>query len=139
MRIFKDAENREWSVDITVGTLRRIRELSGINLATPAALANGDTMGRLSDDLVLLSDVLYAAVKPQADAKGLDKEQYTDAIRGDAINDGTYALLYALADFFPKVQGQLFARLLDASKEAQAKAIEDAEKAVQSATERLTQ
>ena len=63
MRTFTDALQRPWVVEITVSTLKRVRALAGVDLMEAAG---GSLLDRLVADPVLLGDVLYACVKPQA-------------------------------------------------------------------------
>ena len=109
-------------------------DLAGIDFGNPNTLADGDTLTRLSTDMVLLADVLYASLLPELTAKGLAKEYFCDAIYGDTLNTATYALLEAVSDFFPKAQGNLLKRVLQSARETQEKmasqAMEDLEKAL---------
>ena len=117
----KDSKGRTWPISVTVSAIRRIRELIGIDFGNPNTLADGATLTRLSTDMVLLADVLYAALLPELSAKGLAKEDFCDSICGDALNTALYALLEAVSDFFPKAQGSLLKRVLQSARETQEK------------------
>lgn len=84
--------------------------------------------------MVLLADVLYAALLPELTAKDIGKDDFCDAICGDTLNAATYALLEAVSDFFPKAQGNLLKRVLQSAREEQekmaAQAMEELEKAL---------
>ena len=134
MKAFEDAKGRTWPISITVSAIRRIRDMAGIDFGNPNTMANGDTLARLSTDMVLLADVLYAAMLPELSAKNVSKEDFCDAICGDALNAALYALLEAVSDFFPKAQGSLLKRVLQSARETQekmeAQAMSELEKAL---------
>ncbi|MBQ9369034.1 MAG: hypothetical protein IJT83_14730 [Victivallales bacterium] len=134
MKAFEDAKGRTWPINITVSASRRIRDLAGIDFGNPNTLADGDTLTRLSTDMVLLADVLYAALLPDLTAKNITKEDFCDNIYGDTLNTAIFALLEAVSDFFPKAQGNLLKRVLQSARETQEKmagqAMEELEKAL---------
>jgi hypothetical protein len=98
MPSYTDAHGRAWSVEITVATLKRVRALAGVDLLEAAG---GSLLDRLVADPVLLADVLYAVVKPQADERKLTDEDVGRGLTGDAIDHATSALLDAFVAFFP--------------------------------------
>ena len=134
MKVFEDAKGRAWPISITVSAIRRIRETTDIDFGNPNTLADGNTLARLSTDMVLLADVLYAALLPDITAKNIAKDDFCDAICGDTLNAATYALLEAVSDFFPKAQGNLLKKVLQSAKTEQEKlakqAMEELEKAL---------
>lgn len=115
MHIFTDAAGREWSLVITIGTIRRVRELAGVDLMQ---IANGDLLQRLADP-VLLADVLWAICKPQADAKGVAPDAFAEGLLGDAIEAATKAFLAEVIAFFPSQTRALLQRVLDAAETQQ--------------------
>jgi len=109
MHVFTDTANRRWAVDLTVATLKRVRALAGVDLM---AAVGGDLLERLAGDPVLLADVLFAVVKPEADALGVTDTDFGCALAGDSIADATTALLEGLVDFFPNPRRRLLATAL---------------------------
>jgi hypothetical protein len=63
MHQFTDRSGRRWLIQIDVSTIKRVRSLTGVNLLDIVA---GELIERLSNDPLLLADVLYAVVQPQA-------------------------------------------------------------------------
>ena len=63
-------------------------------------------------DPILLCDVLYVVCKPQADDQGVTDEEFGRAMAGDAIDEGTTALLEELVDFFPQAKRRVLAKAL---------------------------
>lgn len=126
MKAFNDSKGQPWLLDITVSALRRIKAVADIDLGDFNAIVSGDIFRRISADPVLLADILYAALMPEVEKRGLEKDAFCDLIRGDAIEDASRALLESLADFFPKAQGAMLKTILDIAAKETRKAMEDA-------------
>jgi len=99
MRTFKDASGREWRLAITIGAIKRVRTLLGIDLL---ALHEGDPSpySRLHLDPMTLVDVVYVLVKPQADADSVSDEQFGEAMTGEAVLAAYTGFMEELIDFF---------------------------------------
>lgn len=77
MAAFTDNQQRHWPVRIDVNALRRVKDLAGVNLATDVF---GETLlPQLANDPLLLANVLYAIIKPDADQRGISDEQFGQA------------------------------------------------------------
>ncbi|HUS46159.1 MAG TPA: hypothetical protein VM219_09050 [Phycisphaerae bacterium] len=104
MKTFLDSAGRTWTIAITVDAVRRVRDLVDVNLARiiEPRKAGGEVplMTDLEDDLLLLVDVIYALVKPQADEAGVSDEEFGRALGGEAIAAAHEAFWRELADFF---------------------------------------
>ena len=121
MKTFNDNTGRSWTLSVTVGTIKRVRALCGVDLANIITLEAGkqpkvDLLERLASDPVLLVDVLYAVCKPEADAKNITDEEFGRAMAGDAIEFATATLLDEVIDFFPEAKRQVFRKILDATR-----------------------
>jgi len=99
VKTFRDNAGNEWTVEINVAALKRIRSLTGTDLLE--VISGGDLLERLMRDPVLLCDILFALVKPQADQKRISDESFGAAMAGDAIDSATAALLDELVAFCP--------------------------------------
>jgi len=99
MPAFVDNMGRTWTVSITYGTIRRVRELLGINLAEPQQ-GEPPLLTRLGTDVMLLCDVIFALIRPQAEQQGVDDEQWAAAMGGEAILAAHDAFYEALEAFF---------------------------------------
>ena len=99
MKTFGDNAGNEWAVEINVAALKRIRSLTRTDLLE--VISGGDLLERLMRDPVLLCDILFALVKPQADQKQISDETFGAAMAGDAIDSATAALLDELVAFCP--------------------------------------
>lgn len=123
MQTFTDTQGRVWTIAITVDAVKRVRALTGTDLL---AVAGGDLLERLSTDPILLADVLYACVKPEADAKQVSDIDFGRALAGDAIAAATAALLQDTVDFFPAPKRALLAKALGKLGEVQTAALAEA-------------
>ena len=101
MPTFTDTAGRAWTVVVTVSGIKRVRDLLSVDLLD---VANGDLLSRLADDPVLLVDVLYALLKPEADARGVTDEDFGRALVGGVLDEASSALMKGLLDFFPSAQ-----------------------------------
>lgn len=111
-KTFTDAMGRLWTVDITVGTLPRLKSVAGIVLddLVPKKLSTGDAALMplaefLSDPVAILQSV-YAICKPQIDKLDLTFDTFAEGFEGAdsvrAVEDMGKALMQAIADFFLK-------------------------------------
>jgi hypothetical protein len=117
MRTFKDNAGRTWSLTLNVWTVKKVRDLLGVDLldlggesATGPSDKKPGLLFRLIADPVLLVDVLYVVCRDQADETGITDEQFGRAMGGDAIDAATKAFLEELADFTPSPRDRARAR-----------------------------
>ncbi len=129
MKTFKDNAGRTWTVTVDVSAVKRVRSLLDVNLLE---VLDGRLIERLAGDPVLLCDALFALVKPEADAKGITDEDFGRAMAGDAVEHATTALLEELVDFFPQGKRRLLQKALGKLKAWEAKALDVAEKRLES-------
>ncbi len=103
MHKFKDTAGREWTVEINVSAVKRVRKLLDVDLlkVLDKEPDGGTLLGRLGSDLALLVDVLFALLKPDADERNVGDEDFGRAFSGDVILAARTAFLGALTDFFP--------------------------------------
>lgn len=101
MRTFSDTQGRQWSVDLNIGAIKRVKSLVGVDLLQTK---DGQLLISLADDPVKLADVLFAIVQPQAQSRGVSDEDFGAALGGDTIRLATEAFVEELIDFFLKFQ-----------------------------------
>lgn len=92
---FRDANGRAWSIEITAGVLRRVREATGIKLGE--ILTNRLEFEKIYDDEERFGRVLYELCWIQA--SGETKEAFLERLGGDAIREGRDAIVEAVANF----------------------------------------
>jgi len=98
MREFQDLRGQSWTLELTVGTVKRIRDLTKVNLLD---LRGGKLFEELAEDPLRVCEVLYAACKPQCVQRGLEQDGFLELFGGDGIAAATEAFLEELIDFFP--------------------------------------
>lgn len=126
MKSFTDNTGRSWVIQVTVGTIKRVRALCNVDLANIITLEPGmtpkiDLLEQLASDPVLLVDVLYAICKEEADNRNVSDEDFGRSMAGDAIELATAALLDEVIDFFPEVKRKIFKKILDATRRFETK------------------
>lgn len=118
MPSFKDTEGRVWTLRITVAAIRRIKDIAGIDLGDFSVFGEGGPFSDLGSDSCRLVEIVYAAVKPEADILGVNMEKFMESFVGETVVKASEALLESLADFFPGSQGLLIRRALELSGKA---------------------
>lgn len=98
MKRFADTQGRQWAVVMNVETLRRVRDETGTDLM---GVLSSNLLARLAEDLILLTDVLFAAVKPEADKESVTLAAFSANMDGETLEAGFDALMNELADFSP--------------------------------------
>lgn len=100
MKTFTDNDERSWDVAINVAAVKRVRDLTGVDLLE---IVDGTLIEKLIRDPILLCDIVYAVCKPQADERDpvVSDEEFGRAMAGDAIEHATTALLEELVSFCP--------------------------------------
>ncbi|MDL5053360.1 hypothetical protein QQ056_07355 [Oscillatoria laete-virens NRMC-F 0139] len=125
MRTFKDTASRSWSLQINVDAIKRVRGLLQVDLLD---IADGKLIEQLASDPILLCDVIFAVIKPDADATGVTDMDFGRAMGGDCLEAATTAFLEELADFFPSSKRQILRMALSKLREVDARVLALAEK-----------
>jgi hypothetical protein len=122
MRTFKDSNGREWNIGATIGCMNRVKALAGVDLV---AMTDGDPplLTRLSTDIMLLCNVIFAMVKPDADKAGITDEQFGAALGGEAITQAHDAFWSEMLDFFQSLRRPDVARAVEKQRELVKKAV----------------
>ena len=130
MRSFRDNAGRQWSVEINVAALKRVRGLTGTDLMQ---VIEGTLIEKLIRDPVLLCDVVYALCKPEADTRSVSDEDFGKAMAGDAIEAATTAVLEELVGFCPSPRDRAnLGRVLQATTKVMERARDLVEKRLDS-------
>lgn len=109
MREFKDSEGRPWRLALTCASAARIRDMVAVpgedGKPKPFDLVDGKTLGEsvamLRVSPILVGEVLYAALVPEVEAKGLDRESFLSGMSGDSLEAGLSALEAEVVSFTP--------------------------------------
>ena len=115
--MFKDKSGRSWDCTLSIAALKRIKttlDVDLLDLLAGGSVAEGVKRVILSPQSAC--DVLYVAVKPQADAAGLTDEQFGELLAGQVLADGLADLLTEIEVFFEATQGPEAAKALRAMR-----------------------
>ena len=123
--IFQDSEDRAWAINLTFGDFKRVLTLTEVNLAKPGKhvskesdLAKLDedswpTYLRLANDPILLMDVVYAILEPQAKEKNISSEDFGRAISAAVFKDMYDKFWRAYHNFFLEAGDQMGAKMVE--------------------------
>lgn len=129
MKIWKDAEGHAYETKITVAEIRDVKTELGINLMD---IATGDLLQRISEDVILLCDILYVINRSQAKEYGIDDAQFGRNLYGDALEEATRAFMEEMINFFPNQRTrQLLTKAMTKGQERMDKALDLAEKSLE--------
>lgn len=143
MHTFKDTTGAEWKLELTVGSIKRIRDAIDVNLADDVFAG---LLDKLASDTLLLCDVVWNLIKPQADkavvtqaekdagAKSVTAEVWMDRMGGDAIGDASKALLDELVDFSPPPRRALLKQIMEKAMQLQDKQLAEATRVINDGT-----
>jgi len=115
MKTFTDSAGRTWTVSLTLDSVKRVRDLLGVNLLE---LDQGEPplLTRLGTDVILLCDVTFAIVKPQADTAGVSDAEFGAALGGEVIMAAQKAFYEELVGFFRQLGRGDLARAVEAQQ-----------------------
>ena len=129
MKTFNDSAGRTWTISLTLNAAKRVNSLLGVNLldldgrTDPKPQEGGEDrptelplLTRLGTDIILLCDVIFAIIKPQADAAGVSDEEFGAALGGEVIFAAQTAFYEELVDFFRQLGRSDLARAIDAQR-----------------------
>ncbi len=114
MSVFKDINGREWRLRLTGPRLQKVRESTGISLATPS----GEGAVTATADGEILTRVLWLLCSDQEPQ--LTPDQFAEAVAsGDVFEAARVALQESILDFTPPSQRPMLRKVLEAEKREQ--------------------
>jgi len=122
MKTFTDSAGRTWTIVLTIDAVKRVKSLLDVNLleldlpAGKAGAGDPPLLTRLGTDVILLCDVIFALIKPQADAAGISDQEFAAALGGDVVLAMQTAFYEELVDFFRKLGRGDLAKAVDAQR-----------------------
>ncbi len=118
MSVFKDVNGREWRIRLTGPKLTKVREATGITLATPSGEGAVSAMA----DGEILTRVLWLLCGDQESEGGkVTAEQFGEAVAsGEVFEAAREALKEAVVDFTPPSQRPMLLKVLEAEQKEQA-------------------
>ncbi len=121
MKQFKDRDGRVWHLRLDIPTMRRIRDVTGVDLTAPLSGrdTDGATFRELTTDLIRLVDVLEiacascAAENPQL-AEG---EEFGSVLNEASLAAATNALVDEFVDFFQPDRRRALRKLINLTRQ----------------------
>ena len=121
MSSFQDGNGFQWTLTLNVPVMKRVKELTGVDLGELLGTNPENLAGLLSNPITFV-DVLFAMVKPQADAAQITDEQFGAALTADSFEQAAETFVDAIIDFSPRRQAAILRQ-----KVAQQMMIQDTE------------
>ena len=121
MQTFRDNAGTPWELSINVASMRRVRDVLGVNLGT---IIDGRLMQQILDDPALLGDILYVLCKTQCDERKISDYDFGASLAGESIEAATNALLQELIDFFPPAKRAMLNQLRGLLRSAENNAVQ---------------
>lgn len=120
MRSFKDAEGRDWTLDLNIASARPLSEFCKKN-DPPVNLFDATSFLAAAGDIIFAVDCLSVLTAEQRDRRGLTPADFGRALKGASAYEAQRALTEEYADFFPDpatagVIRNSLRRLLESSK-----------------------
>jgi hypothetical protein len=152
VREFKDDEGRPWRLALTVGSALRVRDMVTVEIAeiddegkptgsrrtVPFDIVDLGTIAQtfqvLRGQFAKLGEILYALLVRQCEERKLDREQFLEGLRGDALEAAAKALEEELVDFFPLRLRRTLALLAAKMDEATSELMDQAEAGLEKLT-----
>ena len=117
MSVFKDVNGREWRIRLTGPKIAKIREATGITLATPS----GEGAVAATADGEILTRVLWLLCGDQeSEGVKVTPDQFGEAVAsGEVFEAAREALKVAIVDFTPPSQRPMLTKVLEAEQKEQ--------------------
>jgi len=135
MAKFKTLDGKEWVVEVTYLTVKRVRDLCGVNVLDICNLDKESLSGWVADDLKVL-EVICAVVRPQLAAIDMSDEDFFASCDGGVLKEAVERLVDQVSDFFQEPRRGLvkkvIAKLRETEKKMEKAAAAAIEKALQS-------
>lgn len=120
------AANQLWPLRITPPVARRVRDATGIDLYAISSPPSTNPFFRLAEQPLLLADVLWTICQPQAEMRGLTRDEFEESIWPE-IDSATAKLIEGVIAAFPEQKKRGLRKLVDAQNAALEKVLEKLE------------
>lgn len=106
MKTFTDKKNRKWELELNVGSARRVKDETGVNMLNLLSLesngrASTEPLEKLIDDPFALVNVLCVLCRKQAEKENISDEEFAEIFDADVIEAATNALIEEIINFSP--------------------------------------
>lgn len=101
MTEFTDSTGQTWTLILTLGSAKYIKDKSNINLLDPSSMVDDDNkMLRLFSDDLFVGDIIWNLIDKQADDRKLSQETVFSRFDGATISKAQEAFLKEYHAFF---------------------------------------
>lgn len=129
-RTFVDMAERTWTFPaLDLAAVKRVKAEVGFDLLD---VADGTAVTQLVGNPLLMCDVVYSVLKPEAEKLGVSEADFASAMGGDSLDNATSAFLETFVDFFPNSRREVLRTALARIKEAEARTTTAAMKLLES-------
>ena len=135
MAKFKTKDGRDWVVEVTYLTVKRVRDLCGVNVLDICNLDKESLSGWVSDDLKVL-EVICAIVRPQLAAADMSDEEFFAQCDGQVLKDAVERLIDEVSDFFQEPRKGLVKKVIAKLRATEKQMEQKAAMAIDQALER---
>jgi hypothetical protein len=132
MAKFKTLDGKEWVIEVTYLTVKRVRDLCGVNVLDICNLDKGSLSGWVADDLKVL-EVVCAVVRPQLAALDMADDEFFAACDGQVLKEAVERLVDQVSDFFQEPRKGLVKKVIAKLRETEKKMEAQAAKAIDAA------
>ena len=134
-KTFKTTDGSQWLVEVNYLTVKRVRDLCGVNVLDICNLDKEMLSGWVADDLKVL-EVICAVVRPQLAERDMADEQFFAACDGSVLKEAVERLVDGVSDFFQEPRRGLIkkviAKLRQTERQMETAATQAIEKALES-------
>jgi hypothetical protein len=134
MATFKTLDGKQWAVEVNYLTVKRVRDLCGVNVLDVCNLDKEALSGWVSDDLKVL-EVICAIVRPQLAAIDMADDEFFASCDGSVLKEAVERLVDQVSDFFQEPRRGLVKKVISKLRETERKMEMAAERAIDKALE----
>lgn len=127
MNCFNDKTGKQWTLDLNVGTARRVKAECGVDLVNVLTVSEEggiDTtiLQKLSDDAYLLVGVLFSLCRQQVEKEGLDENGFAERFDSETIVNAVDSLIQEIINFSPPAKRKMLMLIYQKTQSFRAKA-----------------
>lgn len=126
MQCFKDRNGKQWTLDLNIGTARRVKAECGIDLVNVVTFtedgANTSVFQRLADDPYTLVSVIYSLCRQQAADANMTDEAFASLFDAETIESAIEALVQEVINFSQPAKKKMLMLIFNKTRELKEKA-----------------
>lgn len=116
MTTFNDKTKTPWTLELTVGSARRVKADTTVDLVNIISLdgdgkASMKTLEKLIEDPFALVNVIFSLCKPQAEKAGITDEAFAELLDADAVEAAANALVEEIINFTPAAKRKALTKI----------------------------